>query len=109
CCKERLNVATRPRLRLGYPPRGATPAFNDMHSAYSRRGNGSRGMTLIMVSGVLAMLAALGTTFYTLTVMQTRSAVRFGDSMRAGRLAHAGIDFAVANLRQQAYRKTEDP
>src|SRR5205085_11132977 len=69
----------------------------------------SRGMTLIMVAGVLAVLAALSTGFYTLMLMQTRSATRYADSVRAEMMAKAGIESAIARLRQQAFEKTEDP
>ena len=54
-----------------------------------------RGVTLIMVAGVLAVLAALSAAFYTLTRSYTISAVRYSDSVRAQMLAHAGIDFAI--------------
>src|SRR5437762_3113548 len=68
-----------------------------------------RGMTLIMVAGVLAVLAALSTGFYTLMLMQTRSATRYSDSVRAEMMAKAGIEASIALLRQQAFEKTEDP
>ena len=42
-----------------------------------------RGVTLIMVAAVLAILAALATGFYTMMVMQTRSAVHYSDTVRA--------------------------
>jgi len=62
-----------------------------------------------MVAAVLAILAAMATGFYTLMLMQTKSAMRYTDTVRADMLARAGIDFAVANLRDQAFKKTEDP
>src|SRR5258708_6879365 len=68
-----------------------------------------RGVVLIIVAGVLAVLAALGAAFFTLMGAQTRSAVHYSDSVRAEMLANAGIHYAVANLRKQAYLKTEDP
>ena len=68
-----------------------------------------RGVTLIMVAAVLAILAALGTGFYSMMVMQTRSATRYADSIRADMMARAGIDFAVGQLHDQAFAKTEDP
>jgi len=69
----------------------------------------SRGMTLILVAGVLAVLAALSTGFYTLMLMQTKSATRYSDNVRSEMMARAGIDAAIALLRQQAFEKTEDP
>jgi hypothetical protein len=69
----------------------------------------SRGVTLIMVAAVLAILAALGTGFYSMMVMQTRSATRYADSVRADMMARAGVDFAVGQLHDQAFAKTEDP
>ncbi len=69
----------------------------------------SPGMTLILVAGVLAVLAALSTGFYTLMLMQTRTATRYSDSVRAEMMARAGLEFATSSLREQAFRKTEDP
>ena len=68
-----------------------------------------RGVTLIMVAAVLAILAALGTGFYTMTLMATRSAVHYSDSVRGEMMAQAGIQYAIAGLRTQAFKKTEDP
>ena len=68
-----------------------------------------RGVALIVVIGVLVVLAALTTAFFTLTVMQTKSAVRHADSVRAEMMAKAGIEDAIARLKAQAYQKTEDP
>jgi hypothetical protein len=68
----------------------------------------SRGITLIVVAGVLAVLAALSTGFYSMMMMQTKSASRYADSVRAEMMARAGVDFAVAQLRSRAYAKTED-
>jgi len=70
--------------------------------------SGRRGITLIMVAGVLAILAALSTSFYTLMLSQTKSAARYSDSVRAELMARAGIEDAVGRLRQQAFEKTED-
>ena len=72
-------------------------------------GSDQRGVTLIMVAAVLAILAALGTGFYTMMLMATKSATRYSDSVRAELMAKAGVEFAIAGLRQQAYKKTEDP
>ncbi|MCY3021073.1 MAG: hypothetical protein NTW87_18825 [Planctomycetota bacterium] len=68
-----------------------------------------RGVALIMVAGVLAVLAALATGFYVLATMQVKSASRYADSVRAEMMANAGVHYAIAQLRQQAFRKTEDP
>ena len=62
-----------------------------------------------MVAGVLAVLAALGTGFYTMMLMQTRSAIRYSDSVRADMMSRAGIEFSISHLRAQALKKTEDP
>ncbi|HYG76704.1 MAG TPA: hypothetical protein VEK08_16995 [Planctomycetota bacterium] len=64
---------------------------------------------MILVAGVLAVLAALSTGFYTLMIMQTRSATRYSDGVRAELMARAGIEEGIAWLRQQAIEKTEDP
>ena len=68
-----------------------------------------RGMTLIMVAAVLAILAALGTGFYTMTLLNVRASTRYSDSVRAGMMASAGVDYAISGLRQMALKKTEDP
>ncbi|HYG73951.1 MAG TPA: hypothetical protein VEK08_03005 [Planctomycetota bacterium] len=68
-----------------------------------------RGATLIMVAGVLAILSALATGFYTVMLMQTRSATRYSDSVRAEMLARAGVDYAIASLRDLTFKATEDP
>ena len=68
-----------------------------------------RGVTLIMVAAVLAILAALATGFYTMTLMQVRSATHYSDMVRAELLAKAGIEDAIARLRTESYLKTEDP
>ncbi|HYG78332.1 MAG TPA: hypothetical protein VEK08_25240 [Planctomycetota bacterium] len=68
-----------------------------------------RGVTLIMVAGVLAVLAALATGFYSMMLMQTKSASRYADSVRAEMMARAGVEYAIAHLRSRAYTKTEDP
>jgi len=62
-----------------------------------------------MVAAVLSILAALATGFYTMMLSQTRSATRYSDSVRADMMARAGIDYAIAQLRSQCFRKTEDP
>jgi hypothetical protein len=69
---------------------------------------GRRGVTLIMVAAVLAILSALATGFYMLMVMQTKSAVRYADSVRADIVGRAGVHFAVGQLRSHAFTKTED-
>ncbi|HYG73612.1 MAG TPA: hypothetical protein VEK08_01165 [Planctomycetota bacterium] len=68
-----------------------------------------RGVTLIMVAGMLSVLAALATGFYTLMLMQTKSASRYSDSVRADMMARAGMDYAIARIRDLAYSTTEDP
>ena len=69
----------------------------------------SRGVTLIMVAGVLTILAAMGAGFFTLIISQNKSASRYSDSVRAEMLAQAGVEDAIGRLREQAYLKTEDP
>ncbi len=70
----------------------------------------SAGVTLIMVAGVLAVLAALGAGFYTLMVSQAKSASRYADSVKARELAmKAGIADAIARMREEAFNHTEDP
>ncbi|HEY3324419.1 MAG TPA: hypothetical protein VGP72_28465 [Planctomycetota bacterium] len=68
-----------------------------------------RGIALIMVAGVLAVLAAMATGFFVLMLMQTNSAVRYGDSVRAYMLGQGGINVAIAKLRARAFQDTEDP
>ncbi len=74
--------------------------------SFRRRGP---GVTLIMVAGVLAVLAAMGAGFYTLTVSQTKTTVRYSDWVRADFMAKAGLSDAIARLQEQAFCKTEDP
>lgn len=62
-----------------------------------------------MVAAVLAILAGLATGFYTMMLSQTRSATRYSDAVRSDMMARAGIDFAIAQLRDQSFKKTEDP
>jgi hypothetical protein len=69
----------------------------------------SKGMTLILVAGVLAVLAALSTGFYAIALMQTKSATRYADSVRAEMMVRAGVEDGVARLRELTFRKTEDP
>jgi len=66
-------------------------------------------MTLIMVAAVLAVLAAIVTGFHAITIMQTRSAMRYSDSVRAEMAARAGIHDGLARLREQALKQTETP
>jgi len=68
-----------------------------------------RGVTLIMVAGVLSILAATGTGFYSLAVSQSKTALRYGDSVRAAMMTDAGFAYAVANLRRLASEDTENP
>ena len=67
-----------------------------------------RGVTLIMVAAVLAILAALGTGFYTMIAMQSKSALHYSDMVRAEMMARAGINFSIAKLRAQSFQRTED-
>ncbi|MEI6236619.1 MAG: hypothetical protein WCT04_26475, partial [Planctomycetota bacterium] len=69
----------------------------------------SRGVTLIMVAGVLAILAAMGAGFYTLTISQSKTASRYTESVSAELALNAGVADAVARLRDEAFRHTEDP
>ena len=71
--------------------------------------SGGKGVTLIMVAGVLSILAAMGAGFYTLTISQNKSAQRYSDSVRADMMARAGMSDAIARLQEQAFYKTEDP
>jgi hypothetical protein len=68
-----------------------------------------RGITLIMVAAVLAVLAAIVTGFHAITIMQTRSAMRYSDSVRAEMAARAGIHDGLARLREAALKQTETP
>jgi hypothetical protein len=67
-----------------------------------------RGVTLILVAGVLAVLAALSTGFYFLMLSGTKSAARYSDFVRADLVAQAGIQFSVGQLREQAFLRSED-
>src|SRR5437762_7409250 len=80
-------------LRLGKAPRAAT-----VH-----------GLTLIMVAGVLAILAAMGAGYYTISISLSKSAMHYEDSVRADLMARAGLQDAIARLQEQAFYKTEDP
>ena len=66
------------------------------------------GVTLIMVAGVLSLLAALGSGFYTVCMMQSKSAQRYSDTTRAGLMAQGGMADAIARLHELAYVKIED-
>jgi len=79
-----------------------------MHSKCRPIAKKKRGVTLIMVAGVLAVLAALATGFYFTMLSQTKSAVRYSDFVRADVMARAGINYGVAQMRAQAFEKTED-
>jgi hypothetical protein len=79
-----------------------------MQRAPGTTARGLRGVTLIMVAAILSILAAMATGFYTLMLMRTKSAVRYADAVRAELAARAGVDFAIAHIREQAYRRTED-
>ena len=74
----------------------------------SKRTATLRGVTLIMVAGVLTILAAISAGFYTVVVMQSVSAIRYSDSVRAQMLARAGASDAIARLREQTFLDTEN-
>src|SRR5579862_208930 len=82
---------------------------NALNSGKRRCGVRNRGVTLIMVAGVLSVLAALGAGFYSIAISQSRSATRYNDSIRAELMARSGIYDAMARLREGAYLKIEDP
>jgi hypothetical protein len=68
----------------------------------------ARGVTLIMVAAVLAILSALATGFYTTMVMQTKAATRYADSIRAEMMSRAGVEYAIGMLHDQTFTQTED-
>ena len=76
-------------------------------SGYDRAA--SRGVVLIFVAGILTLLAALGMAFYAATHSSTQSAIRYDDMVRAELLSRAGINEAIARLREQAFRAGESP
>ena len=61
-----------------------------------------------MVAAVLAILSALATGFYVMMLMETKSATRYSDSVRADFVAKAGIQYGIGALHTQAFKKTED-
>lgn len=67
-----------------------------------------RGVTLIIVAGVLAVLSALGAGFYAVMMMETKSANRYVDLVRAGMLAQAGIQNSIGQLRAQLFKNAKD-
>ncbi|MGD0089679.1 MAG: hypothetical protein ABSE73_07145 [Planctomycetota bacterium] len=68
-----------------------------------------KGVALIVMAAFLSILAAMATGFYTLMLMQTKSAIHYGDSVRAELLARGGISFSIVQLQAQAFKKIEDP
>jgi len=68
-----------------------------------------RGVTLIMVAGVLSILSALGAGFYTLVSISNKASMRYSDSVRASLLAQGGIYDAISRLREQTFYNTESP
>jgi hypothetical protein len=62
------------------------------------RSKRNRGAILIIVLGVLAVLALLGTTFATLQATERHVARNYQDTVRAKMLAMSGIQDAVARL-----------
>ena len=67
------------------------------------------GVTLIMVAGVLAIMAAMGAGFYTLMVSQNKAAMRYADSVSAELALSGGMADAIARMREEAFLHTEDP
>jgi hypothetical protein len=65
-----------------------------------------RGMALILVLGVLAVLALLATAFATLSGAERRVSRNYLDAVRARLAAESGIEAAVALLRQRTLRGT---
>jgi len=63
------------------------------------RSSKNRGAILIVVLGVLAVLALLGTTFATLQATERHIARNYEDTVRAKMLAMSGIQDAVARLK----------
>src|SRR5262245_51834955 len=59
---------------------------------------GNRGAILIIVLGVLAVLALLGTTFASLQATERHVARNYEDTVRAKLLAMSGVEAAVAHL-----------
>ncbi len=78
-------------------------------SKINSRRKAPRGVTLIMVAGVLTLLSALAAGFYTMAVIQNRVALNYADSSRAILMAQAGMADAIARIHETAYLKTEDP
>jgi hypothetical protein len=64
---------------------------------------------LVLIAGMLAILAALGSAFFTLMHMEMLSTVRYGDMVRADMLSKAGIQEGVARIREATFIKMEDP
>jgi len=50
----------------------------------------------------------MATGFYSITLSQTKSATRYSDSVRAELLARAGIEHALAQLREGVFKRTEN-
>ena len=59
---------------------------------------GSRGLALVIVAGVLAILAVLATCFVTLARLERRASERRLDRSRAVLLARSGIEDALARI-----------
>ena len=62
-----------------------------------------------MVAGVLTILAAMGAGFYSLILSQSRSALRYSDAVSAELAVNAAMADAVARVREDAFKHTEDP
>ena len=68
-----------------------------------------RGVLLVLIAGMLAILAALGSAFFTLMHMEMLSTVRYGDMVRADMLSKAGVQEGIARIREATFIKMEDP
>jgi len=60
---------------------------------------GNKGLALIMVVGILAVIIAVGVTFAVNMRLEAQTAANFRDSVRAKYLAEAGVELAIAVLR----------
>src|ERR1043165_3297874 len=76
---------------------------------YPRYRRPMRGMTLLTITGVLSIMAALAASYYSVTIMSARSAQHYSDSVRAELMARAGVYDAIGRLREQTFISTESP
>ena len=73
------------------------------------RGRARRAVILILAAGILAVLSALAFSLYSYAHIQSTSAPRFSDALRAELLAQGGLHDAIARLRVCAYQRVENP